>query len=295
MTKRVALQTTAPPARTARKTGSVAAQSEAKGAGGRRRGIERIVEILECLYARGEPLRPNQLAIAVGAPRSTVYEIVDQLLDAGFLETFDAEGRVFLGRRLHYFGTAYVRRFDLMREAEQALRYVTAQTNQTSQLCMIEGRKYIVAMMRLGGPHFRVSSDTGQSFPLPWTASGLLLVSDMSDDEILRFIPEEDFVLPDGGRVDPKAFLRKVRQARQRGLSRNDAVVDSFTHCMAAPVINVEGKCIATLCVVVARAEAARRGDELAAALVEAAAQLSQRIGGEVVTAQPIRRAAGRR
>jgi DNA-binding IclR family transcriptional regulator len=66
------------------------------------------------LYARSEALRPNRIASAVGAPRSTVHEIVGQLLQAGLLETFDGVGKVFLGRRLHCLGIAYVKNFDLI-------------------------------------------------------------------------------------------------------------------------------------------------------------------------------------
>lgn len=274
-------------------------RSERGGAAANRRhrhsGIRRVVEVLDCLYTSGGPLRPNQIAAAMRAPRSTIYDIVGQMLETGLIESFDGDGRVFLGRRMHYFGMAYVKNFSLMREAEQALRQLTQRTNQTSQLCMIEGRKYVVALMRLGGPHFRLSSDIGQQYPLPWTASGPLLVSHMPDVEILKFIPPEDFELPDGKPIEPKAFLQKVRLARQRGLSRNDAVVDAFTHCMAAPVMDAEGKCVATLCLVVARVEAERRGDELAAALVEAAARLSEQIGGGRVAGPRARRSVAER
>jgi DNA-binding IclR family transcriptional regulator len=249
----------------------------------RRRGIDRGIEVLNYLYDRGEPLRRNQIALGVGAPRSTVYEIVDRLLDAGFLQKFDQEGRVFLGRRLHYLGISYIRHFGLTREAEHILRDLTAQTNETSELCMLEGRKYIVALMRVGGSPFRITVDVGQQLPIPWTASGALLVSDMSESEILRFIPELDFVLPDGRRLDRALFLRRVQEARRRGLSRLDGQVDSFTHCMAAPVLDMDSRCVATLCLVVPRVDATKRGNELSAALVEAAVQLSERIGGGLI------------
>jgi DNA-binding IclR family transcriptional regulator len=253
-----------------------------RGVGVRKRGIDRVIEVLEHLYAGGSPLRPNQIATAVKAPRSSVYEIVDRLLEAGFLEGFDDEGRVFLGRRLHYFGAAYVNRFDLMREAELQLRTLTEKTNATSQLCTLEGRKYVVALMRQGGHHFRISGDVGRQVPLPWTASGPLLVSNFADDEILRLIPPEDYRLPDGRRLEPEAFLRRVHLGRKRGLSRLDGQLDTFVHCMAAPVLGRDGRCVATLCLVVSRADAEKRGGELAAALVAAAAELSEKIGSVV-------------
>ncbi len=262
----------------------------AREIGARKRGIDRVIEVLEHLYAAGAPLRPNQIATAIGAPRSTVYEIVNRLTETGLLESFDNEGRVFLGRRLHYFGAAYVNKFDLMREAELQLESLTEKTNATSQLCTLEGRKYVVALMRQGGRHFRIIGDVGRPVPLPWTASGPLLVANFSDEEIQRLIPPEDYVLPDGRRLEPAAFLRRVHLARKRGVSRLDGLLDNYVHCMAAPVRGSDERCVATLCLVVSRADAERRGGHLVDALAEAAKELSEKIGSVVSSRGALRR-----
>jgi DNA-binding IclR family transcriptional regulator len=267
---------------------------EGKSESGRRRGIDRVVEVLELLYQRNEPMRPNQIAAAMGAPRSTIYDIIDRLRDFGLIENFDDEGRVFLGRRLHYFGTAYVKRVDLMREADLTLRRLTERTNETSQFCLMEGDKYTIALMRHGGHHFRISADIGQAVPIPWTASGPLLVSHLSDEEILSVIPDADFTLPDGRRLEPEAFLRRAHMARKRGFSRHDGQLDTFTHCLAAPVMDAEQRCIATLCLVLPRADAEKRGDELMRILTDAAATLSERLGGVIGADKPLRVAMSR-
>jgi DNA-binding IclR family transcriptional regulator len=159
---------------------------------------------------------------------------------------------------------------------------LTEKTNATSQLCTLEGGKYVVALTRQGGHHFRISSDIGRQVPLPWTASGPLLVSSFADDEILRLIPPEDYLLPDGRRLEPEAFLRRVQLGRKRGLSRLDGQLDTFVHCMAAPVLGRDERCVATLCLVVSRSDAEKRGGELAGALTDAATELSERIGSVV-------------
>jgi DNA-binding IclR family transcriptional regulator len=260
------------------KSGSDAGRARKKA--NRRRGIDRVIQILEFLYAHDEPIRPNQIALAVKAPRSTVYEVINRLIEARLLEFFDNDGRVFLGRRLHYFGASYVKHYDLMREADQTLRGLTERTNATSQLCVMESGKYIVVQVRQGGHHFRISADLGRAVPLPWTASGPLLVSDLSDEDIMRLIPEEDFTAPSGRQIDPAGFLRSVRLARKRGLWRQNGVMDTFIHCLAAPVLNADGKCIATLCLVIPRDEAERRGEQLARVLASAAANLTQCTAG---------------
>ena len=52
----------------------------------RSRGLDRVFEILEFLRLKRRPLRPNEIAVAIGAPRSSVYELTNLLLRHGMLE-----------------------------------------------------------------------------------------------------------------------------------------------------------------------------------------------------------------
>jgi len=246
----------------------------------RARGIDRVVHILDYLYRQGRPLRVNEIAKGIGAPRSTVYEIADHLLQEQMLEVFDDEGRVFLGRRLYFYGLAYTERFDLTREAGKHLKSLTEKTGETSQLCVMQGDKYAVIMMDHGVRHFKISSNVGETIALPWTASGRLLVSHLTDGEILKLIPEKDFILPDGRPLPTTKFLDEVRVAGEVGFFSCDTIVDSYTHCFAAAVINEKRECVATLCLVVPREDAYRRFDALKEALTGEAEALSDVLRG---------------
>jgi DNA-binding IclR family transcriptional regulator len=247
----------------------------------RSRGIDRVLHILEHLYREGKPLRPSEIAAGIGAPKSTVYEIVHRLTEARLLEAFDQSGRVFLGRRLHHYGSAYLETFDLGREARPFLAALSEETHETSQLCVLDGNKYAVALVQEGLRHFRIRSDIGARIPLPWTASGRLLLGGLSDEEILRFIPSEDFVLPNGKRLFPDVFLRQVEQARVDGFYGCDSVVDSFTRSLAAPVLAERGRCVATLCLIVPREDDRAWHNSLVATLMNYARQLSSRLDAE--------------
>ena len=250
-------------------------------AGKRARGLDRAFEILDFLRARRQPLKPNEIAQQIGAPRSSVYELVNLLLDNGILEFTGGDGRVYLGRKLYFLGAAYENHFDFTRECEAVLERLADETRETAQFCMLDGDKYTVVRMREGARPFRISTDIGQSVPLPWTASGRLLVTHMSDAEIRAFIPPEDFRLPDGTWLDPEAFLTEVRQAAREGFFTFDSIVDSFTHCFAVPVRDADGHTVATLCLVAPRADGLANRDRYLACLKTAAAGL----GGAPVSA----------
>lgn len=248
----------------------------------RARGIDRLIQILEYLHESGRPQRPNDIAAGIGAPKSSVYEIVNRLVEVRLLEPFDNDGRLFLGRKLHFFGMQYLEKFDLLRQAESVVATLSEETHETAQICMCDGNKYIVALAHAGARHFKISSDLGRPIPLTWTASGRLLVADMSDKEILEFIPEEDFILPDGSTMPSEQFIAEVTKARSEEFFSCNSVVDGYTKCYAAPVRDQNGTCLATLCLVTPREEAKRRHNELRDTLIRSAAKLTTTLGGRL-------------
>jgi DNA-binding IclR family transcriptional regulator len=156
----------------------------------RARGLDRAFDILDFLKEIGQPLRPNDIANGIGGPKSTVYELVASLLERRILEPVGKDGHVYLGRQLYFLGQAHLRHFDLSREADHALQEIVSQTHETAQMCLLNGRKYTVALMKEGERHFRISSDIGENAPIPWTASGRLLLAHLSDQQIIDLIDE---------------------------------------------------------------------------------------------------------
>jgi DNA-binding IclR family transcriptional regulator len=244
----------------------------------RARGLDRAFDILDFLKEKGTPLRPNEIASGIGSPKSTVYELVSSLLERRILETVGKEGHVYLGRQLYFLGQAHLRHFDFTREAEVSLAEIVSQTHETAQMCLLNGRKYTVALMKEGQRHFRISSDIGENAPIPWTASGRLLLSHLSDQQIVDLIDPEDYILPDGERLPLGTFLREIRKAGEEGFFSFDSVADTFTHCFAAPVKDERGICVATLCIVAPRADAKNNYSDYRRVLIDSANGLARRV-----------------
>ncbi|WP_341487833.1 IclR family transcriptional regulator [Pararhizobium sp. A13] len=245
----------------------------------RTRGLDRAFEILEFLRTKRQPMRPNEIAVEIGAPRSSVYELINLLLRHGMLDYQGGDGRVFLGRKLYFLGTAYADQFDLMRESEDLLSRLAEETRETAQMCLLEGNKYTVAMMREGVRAFRISSNIGELVPIPWTASGRLLVAHLTDAEIVDFIPADDFIVPSGKRLDPARFIAEVRQATIDGYFTFNSEVETFTHCFAVPVHQADGQCVATLCLVTPKEDGLRNRQAYLDSLLAAAHELSEQLG----------------
>ena len=216
----------------------------------RKRGIDRVVDLLDALLRHRAPMRIGDLARVLEAPRSTTYEIVNRLIEADMLEPVGDGGEVFFGRAMHLYGQAYGQGSAANRRTVEVLERLNAETGSTTQLCGMRGNKYVVLDSRDAPGPFRITSDIGVEVPLPWTASGRLLVAHMDDDEILAFIPPEDYRLPDGRLIGEETFLADVRRTREDGWAETLGLADRFTCCLAAPIRDASGLVRRTLCLV---------------------------------------------
>ena len=256
---------------------AMAKKRGSKPARERQNGIDRAVEILDALLRNYKPTKIGDLAKQIGAPRSTLYSITNRLIEAGIVEQAGEEGTVYFGQTAHLYGRAYADANPLHRRCREALDRLAMQTNVTAQLCALRGNKYVVVDTRDGSGVFRITTDIGVEVPIPWTASGRLLLDHMSAAEILDFIPEEDFTLPDGRVVEANAFVADISKARVEGSCMTNGLSDRFTCCLAAPIRDRRGIAVATLCFIVPIDYSPERKRELLNCLVVSAQELSDR------------------
>ena len=243
--------------------------------GDRQKGIDRVIALLEALLRLRQPVRPGDLARLIGAPRSTTYELINRLLAAEMLDYVGDDGRLYFGRSMQLFGAAFADVNTVYRRAVAAMATLAVETQVTAQICALRGRKYAVLDSRSGAALFRITSDVGVEVPIPWTASGRLLLGHMTPEAIRTFVPEEDYRLPDGQWLDREAFIADVIDCTAQGWCETTALADHFTRCFAAPIRDSDGLCRMTLCLVAPAETAPERRSLLLTRLRAAAAQLS--------------------
>jgi DNA-binding IclR family transcriptional regulator len=261
--------------RAAASAAEVEPPEEGRRGGPRERGLDRLVALMAHLHRVGRPVRIGALARSLGAPRSTVYAMVKTMTDAGLLEGAGPAGEVFFGKAVYFYGMDYLRAHDLFARARAEVDRLARETGETTQFCVMHERKYTVAYMSAGARPFRISSEVGTQIPLPWTASGRLLLSDLAEGEIRSLVAPEDLHPPRSPPMTIDAFLADVAAARRQGYCVTSGLVDPFTHCIAAPIRDRLGRVVATLCFVVMVETASGQIDSLRDTLVASARSLS--------------------
>jgi DNA-binding IclR family transcriptional regulator len=242
---------------------------------GRERGIDRILKLFAFLDAHGRPVRVSELPKALGAPRSTIYELVRVLTESGMLEVSGDDNKVFFGKLMYLYGVNYVRENDLVRRGSIEVDRLSRETGETSELCVLYRNRQAIVHTHAGARPMGISSEVGAQIPIPWTASGRLLLAHLSDVEIRRLITPEDLVLPDGRKVTVEDFIADCRLAGGRKIVVTTGLISSFSQCLAAPIVGVRGIVEATICLVIPIDIGVERRAELEGQLAKAGQRLS--------------------
>lgn len=237
---------------------------------GRTSGIDRSLQILDFLSAQGRPATAYEVAKAMGAPLSTVYELVEVLCERGLLSR-PGEKQVWLGPRVLRYGLAYESHMDMLTEAKHEMGRLSRLLGETVQICYRDEDLMVVAAMSDGEGHFRVSSDVGTRVPLNWTASGRLLVGHLPDREREAFFRAIARPSPTGlAETDPALLATQAGRDFRKRLAVQMGASDFAVACIAAPIRNPAGECAMTISIVLAEQKAqahlTRYGDAVRAA-----------------------------
>lgn len=245
--------------------------------------VRRVLRIFEYLLETGEPVSMTSLIDALNIPKSTAYELVRTLTEANYLETAGADGGLFLGRKLFQLGMAYRYKVDLLKDGSQIVRALRDLTGETVQFSVLVESYMQVLMKEEGIRPIRIISHIGSRVPVNWAASGRLLVSDLGDDALANLLRATMSQSPSGQAcMDVDLIIAQVRAFRRQGFGIELNEANEHAGCVAAPVIDEHGHCIAAISVAVPEQRLASPNREvLITAVTDAAARLSQRIGGQ--------------
>jgi DNA-binding IclR family transcriptional regulator len=242
-------------------------------------GIDRALEILDYLKGEAEPCGPYAIGRALKMPLSTAYAIVDDLVEKGLLAR-KPDGAVWLGQRLYHYGLAYARALDFLDIAIHEMQELCRVSGETSQVCGRDGDQMVVVAMADGPGHFRVTSRVGTRVPLNWTASGRLLVGHLPETERIAIFRRAARVSPTGrAETDALTLARNAEIALAQRLSVQISESDFAVACIASPIRDRLGACVATISVVVPEQKALQNSDRLAELVRRASERIESTLG----------------
>ena len=245
------------------------------------RSVRRALDIFELILRKGEAATVGEIVAELEIPKSTAYELVRALNDGGYLERSGRAGGLFLGRKLFELGMAYRSHMDLLRDGSQIVEELCQQVRETVQLSVLENELMLVLVKEEGSQPIRIISRIGSRVPVNWAAAGRLLVSDL-DDAALRGLLQRTVRASPTGRAETNIgkLVAQIRRFRRQGYGIEINEANAHAGCVAAPVIDAAGRCVAAISVVAPEQRLGRPDRERLIEVVRRAAdRLSRRLG----------------
>ena len=219
------------------------------------------------------------LAQRTGAPASTIYKIVDDLVDRSMLTRIN-ENAVWLGPRLMRYGLTYRSRMDVFREAKREMEILAESLGETIQICARDEDMMTVIGMARGEDHFNVASDVGTRLPLNWTASGRLLLGHLDEAERVRIFTEIARPSATGqAETDPVQLADMAGREFEERLAVQMSASEFAVACIAAPICDENGACAATISIVLPETRARAEIDTLSTEVRRSAQRIEVALG----------------
>jgi len=245
------------------------------------RSVRRALDILELMLRQGKPVSVAQIIAELSIPKSTAYELVRTLSEANYVAPSGKGSGLFLGRKLFELGMAYHSHVDLLRDGSQIVEELRNETGETVQLSVLEDNLMMVLLKEEGIRPLRIISNVGSRVPVNWAAAGRLLVSDQDDKALGALLRGTVQQSPTGKAItDVKKLIAQIRRFRRQGYATELNEANEHAGCIAAPVVDASGRCVAALSVVVPEQRLTRANREsLIVSVTQAAQRLSRRLG----------------
>jgi DNA-binding IclR family transcriptional regulator len=242
--------------------------------------VQRATRLLKAFDSGPAELGVSELSRRVDLHKSTVSRLLATLESEGLLERVPATDKYRLGFMLVRLAGQVTHFGDLREAARSVLLDLAERSRETIHLAVLDGEE-VVNVEQLSGPHMvREASWVGRRTPLHCAANGKALLAFLPPGQIERILSKPLLAITEQTITGPRRLRRELDLIRERGYAQALGEIEEGLHGVAAPIRDASGTVIASVSVSgPAYRMTADRLPELGALVVEAAAQISNRLG----------------
>jgi DNA-binding IclR family transcriptional regulator len=214
------------------------------------KSADRVLDIFELYTGDKDAFTLTEIAKALNMPISSTYQIIQNMLNRGYLET-DGTGKQFrLGNKIFEIRVQHRKNTNLPTEFFSVAGKMAEELNETVMLSVRSGDKVVYIAEKSASQPIRVSSAIGSVLPLHASASGKMLLSSMSEEEIDRLYPNKELEKITSRTISHVDQLKEeLAKVRAMGMAYNFEESVEGVHCVAGPIYDMEGHVVASVSV----------------------------------------------
>ncbi|APA96844.1 IclR family transcriptional regulator [Nocardia seriolae] len=211
--------------------------------------LRRGLRVLDLLAQRPHPVPAALIARELGLPRSSTYQLLNELRKAGYVTYLDAERKYGLGLAAFELGSAYLRHDPLERVAAPLLRGLVDTVGGTGHLGILHGRESLYLIEQRPARPQTLVTDVGVRLPAQLTATGRAMLARLDPAHVRALFPgPAAFPMRTArGPRDLRGLRRLLKTERERGWAVEDGYVTAGFATVAAAVFDHGGRPIAAI------------------------------------------------
>lgn len=235
--------------------------------------VERVVLIVNTIERSSGPLTLGQISLRSGVPRSSAHRILQQLVDARWLQRL--EGQYALGLRVFEIGSVVAHRDRISQTARPLMLELCRHTSHVIHLALLDGDD-VVYLEKVGGAFAsRLPSRVGGRLPAHCTAVGKAILAHLPRPELDAYLSRDLGARTSATITEVTALEAALQEVRRRGFAMESDEAVPGVACVAAPIVD-RSSVVAAISVCGPRADI--RPDELRSAVMHVAAEISRRL-----------------
>lgn len=239
--------------------------------------IDRMMDVLGAIERGGGGLTIRELTEALGLPRTTIYRVLNTLIQHEVVRR-DARGAYHLGRRLLQLAAAVaaqVSDIDLGTVAQPHLDKLAAALGEGVKLSVIDAEGILVLAAAQGRREYALTVAPGQRMPTHAGAAGKLLLAHLPPESLEYWLARPLAAYTPRTITDPKRLRSELTRIRRLGWAQDRGESAPSIQAFAAPVFARGGGMVAAISVPFLAGTKPGRMEQIRLAAVEAARTIS--------------------
>lgn len=238
----------------------------------------RVIEILELLGGSSGDVKLGEIAARLALPKSSAHALLSTLRETGYVERRGGTGGYRLGLRLLSLAALARGAQPISERSRELLNDASRKTGLTSSLAVLDGLEVVsIECAEAQAAPVRVTVRPGARLPAHATASGKVLLGELSDAELSGLLDQIDWrSLTPLTITSPAGLKTEIARYRRDGFAIDDEEAFTEVASLAAPVRDAQGAVTAAVAFTgLASRLKHGRSEALAAELLSLASALS--------------------
>lgn len=237
------------------------------------------LSIIELLAHSDRALGLADIATRLDQSKSNIHRLLQALIETRYVVRDESTGRYTASIKLWELGSAVLSNLDLRVHAEPMMDELWERTRETVYLSVLDGDD-LVYIHKLDSPNpVRAHTQVGERAFAHCLAMGKAMLAFRPQAALERLSRHLQSRTPKTI-TDPERFLQEMARIRTHGYALNKGEWNESVYGIASPISDVSGQVVAALGLSAPKERfKAAQIKEFAPLIVEAAAQVSRRLG----------------